>query len=923
MSEKILVTAALPYANGPIHIGHLVEYIQADIFSRFLKLKGHDAIYCCADDQHGTPIEVNAMKQGITPEEFIKRWLEQHKTDFAAFHIDFDSYYETNSPENNKHSNFFFSTLKEKGFIYTKEVDQLYCEHDKRFLPDRFVKGVCPKCGAEDQYGDVCEVCGASYSAIDLTEAKCVICGNPPVVRKSTHYFFKLASFSDKLRKWLTENREMQSDIRNYVLSWIDKGLEDWCISRDSPYFGFKIPGEADKYYYVWLDAPIGYISSTENYCKKRGIPVDDYWKGKDSKIFHFIGKDIAYFHFLFWPAMLMGTGYNLPYNIVVHGFLTVNKEKMSKSRGTFIKASEYLESGLDPEFLRYHYASSLTKNTVDIDLSFEDFKSKVNTELVGNIANLAYRCLSFTNKHFKGQLCEVPMDKQENMIAEEIRDLKHKIDTDYTNCDFRAVVKNILTVGDIGNKYFQENAPWELINNDKKRCQEVLTFTANIVKNLAILLRPILPAFSESIRKQLGIQSFWGWEDINFELEKAKLGEPEIVLKKVEEIKIGKPAEEEHDKDFIFEVGDDVSELGINAVYALIKNVNVRNKANELESLKSGSVEGFLKENLNNDKIVKAYEELYRTVGADVLQPMKVFQDMVKKSGRIPTINTIVDSYNLVSIKTKVSMGAHDISKIHGNVKLKIADGSELYVPLGETEPEPIQKGEYVVVDDKHVLCRLEIKQGNHTKIDKNTKNILLYAQGNKETSDEYIEKALKDACESIIKFSGGTYEILKPGSPADPFSRLDLRVAKIEKVENHPDAEKLYIGQINAGTEKRQIVFGLKDYYKIKELEGKNIILVANLKPAKLRGVESQGMLLATESKDKKVGLLTTKDKPGAQIFVEGIEPKPAKEIDIKEFMKIKMLTSDGKVLYKGKIMKTKNGDLAVDRGIDGVVR
>ncbi len=923
MTEKILITAALPYANGPIHIGHLVEYIQADIFSRFLKLKGHDAIYCCADDQHGTPIEVNAMKQGITPEEFIKGWLEEHKTDFAAFHIDFDSYYETNSPENKKHSDFFFSALKEKGFIYTKEVDQLYCENDKRFLPDRFVKGVCPKCGAEDQYGDVCEVCGASYNATDLAEPKCIICSNPPVVRKSTHYFFKLGSFSDKLRKWLTENNEMQSDIRNYVLSWIDKGLEDWCISRDSPYFGFKIPGEADKYYYVWLDAPIGYISSTENYCKKRGIPLEDYWKNENSKIFHFIGKDIAYFHFLFWPAMLMGAGFNLPHNLFVHGFLTVNKEKMSKSRGTFIKGSEYIESGLNPEFLRYHYASSLTKSTVDIDLSFDDFKSRVNTELIGNIANLAYRCLSFTNKNFHGNLGKVPTGPKENMIIEQVRDLKRKIDSEYNNVDYRNAVKNILAVGDLGNKYFQENAPWDLVKTDKKRCQEVLTFTANIVKNLAIMLQPILPEFSDKIRKQLGIDSFFGWEDINFELEEQKLGEAEIVLKKVEEIKIGKGIEQKESvKDVSFEVEDEISKLGINAAYAILKDVNVRNKANELEHMKAESVEGFLKEDLSNDKIVKAYEELYKTIGADVVQPMKVFQEMLKKSGRIPTINTIVDSYNLISIKTKISMGAHDIKKIWGNVKLKVVDGSELYIPLGENQPKPIKKGEYVVADDKHVLCWLEVKQGNHTKIDKNTKNILLYAQGNKETSDKYVEKALKDACELIIKFSGGIYEIIKPEKTEDPFSRLDLRVAKIEKVEQHPDADKLYIEHIDVGGEKRQIVSGLKEHYKTKELEGKKIILVANLKPAKLRGVDSQGMLLAVESADKKVGLLTSKDEPGEQVFVDDIKQKPAKEIDFKEFTKLKMLVSDGKVLYKGKIMKTKGGELTVDKKIDGAV-
>ncbi|NOX71913.1 MAG: methionine--tRNA ligase, partial [Candidatus Micrarchaeota archaeon] len=598
-----------------------------------------------------------------------------------------------------------FSTLKEKGLIYRKDVNQLYCEHDKRFLPDRFVKGACPKCGAEDQYGDVCEVCGASYNATDLVKPRCIICGKEPVIKKSSHYFFKLSVFSEKLKRWLLENKEMQSDIRNYVLSWIDKGLEDWCVSRDAPYFGFKIPGEEDKYYYVWLDAPIGYISSTENYCKTHGCSVNDYWKGKNTKIIHFIGKDIAYFHFLFWPAMLMSAGYNLPHNLIVHGFLTVDKEKMSKSRGTFIKAREYLDSGLNPEFLRYHYASSLTKTTTDIDLSFDDFKSRINTELVGNIANLAYRCLSFTKKHFDGRLGEVPTENRENVLAEEIRDLKHKIDKNYMECDFRSAVKNILMVGDIGNRYFQENAPWELVNKDKARCQEVLTFTANIVKNIAIMLKPILPEFAKTIEEQLGVSDL-KWKDINFELENAKIGEPKIILRKIEKIELGRPPAEEE----------------------------------------SGDV---------------------------------------------------------------------------------------------------------------------------------------------------------------------------------DPFSRLDLRVAKIEKVEQHPDADKLYIEHLDVGElGKRQIVSGLKGHYEPKELEGKKIIIVANLKPAKLRGVMSQGMLLAAESKEGKLGLLTSKDEPGAQVFVEGIEQKPAKEVNIKEFSKIKMLASDGKILYKGNVMKTKKGEITTDRKVNGPI-
>ncbi|RMF07194.1 methionine--tRNA ligase, partial [Candidatus Woesearchaeota archaeon] len=362
--RPVLVTSALPYANGSIHIGHLVEYIQTDIWVRFLKLIGKNAIYCCADDTHGAPIEINASKQGISPEELIAKYYKEHTEDFSKFLIKFDSYYSTNSPENRHYAELIFSRLKEGGHIVTKEEEHTYCEHCKRFLPDRYVKGKCPKCGAEDQYGDVCEKCNATYSTVDLVDPYCVLCKNPPVRKKSRHYYFRLSHFSDFLRDWISSNKELQPEVRNHVLSWIDEGLDDWCISRDGPYFGFKIPGEENKYFYVWLDAPIGYISSTANYCKTHGnkCSAEDYWTGNKADIYHFIGKDIIYFHLLFWPAMLKASGFNLPRNVFVHGFLTVNHEKMSKSRGTFLTAREFLEFG-NPEHLRYYYAANLSRS--------------------------------------------------------------------------------------------------------------------------------------------------------------------------------------------------------------------------------------------------------------------------------------------------------------------------------------------------------------------------------------------------------------------------------------------------------------------------------------------------------------------------------------------------------------------------------
>ncbi|MFC2016739.1 methionine--tRNA ligase, partial [Chloroflexota bacterium] len=382
--DKVIVTSALPYANGPIHIGHLVEYIQTDIFVRFLRLIGKDVVYCCADDTHGAPIEIKARELGIKPEQLIAKFFKEHQEDFKNFHIKFDSYYTTNSKENKYFSDLIFERLKKKGLIYKKEIEVTYCEHCKRTLPDRYVKGKCPKCKAADQYGDVCEVCNAAYKTVDLIEPYCTICKNKPVRKSSEHYFFKLSKLSGFLEKWIKTNKNLQQETKNFVLNWIKDELEDWNISRDGPYFGFKIPNEENKYYYVWLDAPIGYISSLANYLKSTK-KAEKTWN--ESKIIHFIGKDITYFHFLFWPAMLYAADLKLPEDIVVHGFLTVNNEKMSKSRGTFFTAKEFLEK-YDAEHLRYYYGNVLSKKLADIDLNFDEFRQRINNELVGNLGN-------------------------------------------------------------------------------------------------------------------------------------------------------------------------------------------------------------------------------------------------------------------------------------------------------------------------------------------------------------------------------------------------------------------------------------------------------------------------------------------------------------------------------------------------------
>ena len=683
--KKILVTSALPYANGPIHLGHMVEYIQADIFVRAMRLSGENVKFVCADDTHGTPIEINASKLGMKPEELISKYYKEHTADFADFLISFDNYYSTNSDENKKYSELFFNTLKEKGHINQRMVELTFCENDKRYLPDRYVKGKCPKCGAEDQYGDVCEKCNATYKPIELVNPYCSICRQPPVRRNSLHYFFKLSDFSERLEKWLRENKGLQEETKNYVLDWVSKGLEDWDITRDGPYFGFLIPGETSKYFYVWLDAPIGYIASTEHLTKD----ALSYWKNQDTKIVHFIGKDIMYFHFLFWPAMLMGMEYNLPDTISVHGFLTVNGEKMSKSRGTFITAREYLEQ-LDPEFLRFHYAMGLSTNINDLDLDFNEFKTRINSELVDNIANFAYRVLSFANNNFDSKLTNISDDKE--LIVNVGEKCKHAIQC-YRERNFREVMRTILEISTIGNQYFQENKPWQQIKTDKKKTQAVVTTSANILKNIAILLGPVMPKFSDRLLKQLNVTDYT-FENLNFELKNHTVNKARIIYTRIE----GEP-------------------------------------------------------------------------------------------------------------------------------------------------------------------------------------------------------------------FKTSTFP-------------LNLKVAKVISVEDHPNAEKLLVLKIDIGEEQRQIVAGIKAHYSKESMVGKNIIVVTNLKHAKLRGVESQGMMLAADDGYKLAVVESPKSLPGDKITVEGFTNLES-EITFEDFQKVSLLTKGKKAIFDGKILRTEKEELVVDAADGAKIR
>jgi methionyl-tRNA synthetase len=512
MTRRLLVTSALPYANGSIHLGHLVEYIQTDIWVRFQKSRGHDCIYVCADDAHGTAIMLKAEQNGISPEAQIANVKAEHQADFASFHIAFDNYHSTHSPENKAFSEYIYLKNRDGGHIATRPIRQLFDPEKQLFLADRFIKGECPKCGEKDQYGDSCEKCGATYAPTELKNPYSTISGATPIEKESEHYFFKLPDFEVMLKEW-TRAGHLQSEVANKLGEWFESGLNDWDISRDAPYFGFEIPDAPNKYFYVWLDAPIGYMASFKNLCEQRGLNFDDYWasdaEGK-TEVYHFIGKDIVYFHALFWPAMLDGAGFRKPTGIFAHGFLTVNGQKMSKSRGTFIKARSYLDN-LNPEYLRYYFASKLSATVEDIDLNLEDFMAKVNSDLVGKVVNIASRCQGFIHKLFDGKLADTCAEPE--LLAQFI-DAGATIAEHYENRDFSKAVREIMALADKANEYIAQQAPWSLAKDPANHAQvhAVCSVGLNMFRQLITYLAPILPVTASASQQFLNVDSL-AWD--------------------------------------------------------------------------------------------------------------------------------------------------------------------------------------------------------------------------------------------------------------------------------------------------------------------------------------------------------------------------------------------------------------------------
>ena len=536
MTRRILLTSALPYANGAIHLGHMLEYIQTDIWARFQRAQGHECYFAWADDAHGTPIMLTAQREGVSPEQLIERMNREHQRDFSDFGLSYDHFSSTHGEANRKLVERIFAGLQAGGYVELRTISQFYDEQEGLFLPDRFIRGTCPKCGSEDQYGDSCEVCGSTYAPTDLIEPRSAVSGVKPVMRESEHYFVRLSAFEDRLQEWMASGA-LQDEVVNKMREWFTEGLRDWDISRDAPYFGFRIPGTEDKYFYVWMDAPVGYLASFREYCDAHGLDFDAWWEpGSDTEVYHFIGKDIVYFHTLFWPAMLIGGGFRTPTAVYAHGFLTVDGTKMSKSRGTFILARTYLDH-LDPDYLRYYFCAKLGPGTADIDLNLDDFVQRVNADLVGKVVNIASRCAGFINRHFEGRLAEQLPDPE---LYDRFLQARDEIAADFESRNYQAAIRRIMALADAANRYIDEHKPWLLIKQADQAAmvQAVCSQGLNLFRVLITLLAPVIPFTAERAAGFLG-QPVDQWSELDTPLTDTSVKPFQPLLTRVDPVAV------------------------------------------------------------------------------------------------------------------------------------------------------------------------------------------------------------------------------------------------------------------------------------------------------------------------------------------------------------------------------------------------
>lgn len=934
---KILITSAIPYVNNVPHLGNIIGCVlSADVFARYCKSREYDSLYICGTDEYGTATEIKALEEGVSPKEICDKYYKIHKEIYEWFGIKFDTFGRTTSEKHTQITQDIFKALHGNGFVVEDEIEQFFDEKAGMFLADRYIEGTCPHCSYNGARGDQCDKCGKLLTPSDLVNPISKVTKTKPILRKTKHLFINLPGIENQLAPWIekTSKSGFWSDNTTQIAkSWLREGVKKRAITRDLKWgVPVPLPGYEKKVFYVWFDAPIGYISITA--C------LTDKWKEwwfnpKEVNLYQFMGKDNVPFHTVIFPSTLMGTKQNwtLAHHISTTEFLNYEGGKFSKSRHVGVFGDDAMKSGIPADVWRYYLLINRPE-AADTVFTWEDFVDKNNNELLANLGNLVNRTLVFVKNNFEGKVPESELNdydkkfmEQQEKIVKEITELLEKV-------RIKEALHKMMNLSKNSNKYFQDNKPWELVKTDKKRGGTVIAVLSSQIKDLAILIEPYLPATAAEIAKQLGIE-LPKWKDLGKPLPAGHLiGQSKTLFRKIEQKEIVElrnkfAGQKVQTSEVNFEVTQKVTSLGIKAAAAIINVEKISNKSSLLDKLQTENFEV-------NDS---GYAELHRKVKAPEETSIKWLAQLKEKNGTLPNINTLVDSYNLVSLKYGIAAGAHDVSKLKGNVRIDICKGTEPFTELGSSVTSNIPAGEYAALDDQKVICRLELKQCEETKVTKDSKKVLLYYEGHKEHTQNEVNAALKEACELIVKICGGSYSIIWPQKkPGDvEFADLDLEVGEILSVEKHPNAEKLYVEKIKLGDGQRQIVSGIAEYYLAEELIGKKVVVVKNIKSAQLRGVDSQGMILAAEGKehapkhDGKGGelekdvlevLFADKSAVGDKVVLQGQMSKPKEVLTIKEVEKIKIEVQDFQIVCEGKKLTTQKEEIKTKDVKEGLV-
>ncbi|MDD9953021.1 MAG: methionine--tRNA ligase [Candidatus Woesearchaeota archaeon] len=908
MKEKILITSALPYINNVPHMGNIIGCVlSADVFARYRRSKGDDVLYICGADESGTTTETKAAEEGLTPQELCDKYCVLHEEVYAWFNISFDIFGRTSAKNHHAITQEIFTDLEKNGYIVEKEVEQLFDEQEDKFLADRFVEGECPHCHYEHARGDQCESCGKLLDPQELKNPTSKLSGTKPVVKKSTHLYLDLPKLQPELQAWFekqaAEGRWTQNALTT-TAGWLKNGLEQRAITRDLKW-GVPVPGHKDKVFYVWFDAPIGYISITEQ------LTADwkDWWQHEEVKLFQFMAKDNIPFHTILFPASLIGTGkpWTLLHHINVTEYLQHEDGKFSKSRGTGLFGDDAMRLGIPADVFRYYLLINRPEKA-DTMFTWKDLQEKLNNELLANLGNLVNRTLQFVAQYHDNTIIQVPLDQTSNnfyaWVVEEAKQVGHELDY----AQEKEALRRVMDISHKANQYFQEQQPWKTRTENPEACQRAMFVLTSIIRDLAILIEPFLPATSVRIFEQLNLEP-QPWRDLG-DIEKLAnhtIGKPAPLFQKLDDERLDEIRKKtKKQRTITVTVSEELTKKGLHVAAAHITGVKITNKNKELDEQKKQAAIA------PNEQILAAYKALYPQ--GSFTPPAAYLQEFLEKEGKLPNINTVVDAYNLISATTCISMGAHDTKHLHGNLSFRTTTGKEKYTPLGEKKNTSVAPGEYACMDEEKIICRMDIKQCDETKITKNTKDFILYAQGNKELTPATTRAALERACTLITKVAGGTFTLLG-GEEVKP---LQIKTGTIVDVYRHPEADKLFVEQVDIGGEIKTIVSGLRGHITQEELRGKTALFVTNLAPANLRGIESEGMIVCAES-GKELEVLFVDAPAGTLAVGDGTE----EEITIDEFAQHKLTVKDNIPLVDGEQLKVGDVEVKTQKIANGTLR